>query len=455
MVGGRDRLDNTKRFDRRQLHARVWKIYQRMTVLRTPISIALALVTVATIVVVVGGNPTQPPLTRLQADAATREQRLVSSLAQGDGASTVNADAQTDLNEQTNAIAESVASVATLPPAPTATAIPTPIPPTPTPVYQAALPYVELNGFSHMWQTWNNCGPATLAMNLSYFGSTLDQADIGAVLRRHEDDKNVSPEELVAFAHSQGYYAQLRVNGNADLMRLLLSNGIPVLIETWLEEEPNDGLGHYRMLTGYDDAQQHWIAFDSYVSRNLIATADAYKGIALPYAETEALWKVFNYTYLLIYTEAQAPIVQAIFGDSLDPNVMWQQSLQATQAATQARPDDAFAWFNLGSTLTILGDHANATQAFDRARQIGLPWRMLWYQFGPFQAYHAMGRYQEVVSLADATLAMTTSVEELHYWRARGLIGLGDVAGARQALNYALGLNPTFQPAIEVLAGLP
>lgn len=414
-----------------------------MTVLKTPVSIALTLVVAATVIVVVGGNTAQSNQTNhLQADNATRVERLAQASVQ---------------QERT---VEPVAPVATLIPMPTDTPTPippspTPIPPTPTPVYQATQPYVELTGFTHMWQTWNNCGPATLAMNLSYFGSTLDQADIKAVLRQHEDDKNVSPAEMVAFAQSQGYYAQLRVNGNADLMRQLLSNGVPVLIETWLEEEPNDGLGHYRMLTGYDDAQQYWIGYDAYVHRNLLATEGGYRGIAMPYGETEDLWKVFNHTYLLIYTEAQAPVVQAIMGDSLDPNVMWQETLQANQTATQRDPNDAFAWFNLGSTLTELGDYAGAAQAYDRARQIGLPWRMLWYQFGPFESYHAVGRHQEVVSLADATLAVTNSIEELHYWRARSLIALGNVPAAQQALNYALSLNPSFQPAVDALASLP
>ena len=56
----------------------------------------------------------------------------------------------------------------------------------------------------------------------------------------------------------------LLVNGNDDLLRTLVSNGLPVLVETWHEDEPNDGLGHYRLLVGYDDAAQQWTLYDSY-----------------------------------------------------------------------------------------------------------------------------------------------------------------------------------------------
>ena len=47
---------------------------------------------------------------------------------------------------------------------------PTPLP-TALPAPTALPPTVQLTGLTHVWQTWNNCGPATLAMNLSYFGS--------------------------------------------------------------------------------------------------------------------------------------------------------------------------------------------------------------------------------------------------------------------------------------------
>jgi hypothetical protein len=91
-------------------------------------------------------------------------------------------------------------------------------PPTATPLpYAPAAPAVELTGLQHVWQTWNNCGPATLSIQLSYFGRPLGQETIGAALRTNPDDKNVNPEELAAFAHSQGFLATVLVNGSADL----------------------------------------------------------------------------------------------------------------------------------------------------------------------------------------------------------------------------------------------
>ena len=324
---------------------------------------------------------------------------------------------------------------------------------TPMPTWRAAAPSVQLTGLAHAWQTWNNCGPATLAMNLSYYGSPLSQADVGAALRPYEDDKNVGPEEMALFARSQGFNALVRANGDADRLRLLLSNNVPVLIETWHEPEPDDGMGHYRLLVGYDDVTREWIAYDSYDSRG-VDLSQPYAGIRLPYDEMDRLWAVFNRTYVLIYTDEFAPAVEGISGQDMDDATMWQRALQHAWAETQERPGDPFAWFNLGSDLVALGHFKLAATAYDHARQIGLPWRMLWYQFGPFQAYYETGRYQEVVALADATIQTTSSVEEIYYWKGMALQAQGDISGARQAWQRALELNPDYAEAAEVLAGL-
>ncbi|MBP8293939.1 MAG: C39 family peptidase [Caldilineaceae bacterium] len=339
-------------------------------------------------------------------------------------------------------------------PLPTASPLPT-VTPTPTatpPPAPQGLPATwQLAGLRHEWQTWNNCGPATLATYLSYYGSSLDQAAIGAVLRRSADDKNVSPEELATYAAAQGYMAQVLVNGDETLLRNLLTAGIPVLVETWHEAEPNDGLGHYRLLVGYDDAAQHWMAYDSYDRTGLIE-GDEYQGIRLGYDRFAPWWQVFNRTFVLVYPPERAATVDALLAASgAAPATMWAAAAARAQAELALEPGNAFAWFNLGSSLTAQGDYGGAVQAFDQARAIGLPWRMLWYQFRPFEAYLAQGRVQDVLDLTNSVLAQTSSIEEIHYWRGRALAVTGDLAAARASLAQALTLNPDFVPAREAL----
>jgi len=353
------------------------------------------------------------------------------------------------------------------PPSPTPTprfsnkASATPAAPTATPTLTpTALPFhlpiekqTELAGLAHYWQTWNNCGPATLAMQLSYFGSEMNQEAVRKVLRPNREDKNVNPSEMADFARSQGYNALVQVNGDPDRLKEFLSNGIPVLIETWLVPEPDDGMGHYRLLTGYDDVSQTWIAYDSYISTG-VDPNQPYQGIRLPYAETEKYWPVFNRTHVLIYPDEQAELVESILGKDADTAAMWQRALADAEASVSENPGDAFAWFNLGSDLTALNRFEEATQAYDQARVLGLPWRMLWYQFGPFHAYYEVGRYDEVLALANATLATTTNVEELYYWKGLVLQAINDAPAARQALERALQLNPNYEEAATALASI-
>jgi tetratricopeptide (TPR) repeat protein len=336
-------------------------------------------------------------------------------------------------------------------PAPTATPLPSPTP-SPAPLYRPAAQAIELTGLTHVWQKWNNCGPATLAMNLSYYGLAREQLDVAAVLKPNRDDKNVSPEEMAAFARSQGLHALVRVNGDVDRLRLWLSNGVPVLIETWLEQEPGNGMGHYRLLTGYDDARQEWTVYDSYISAGVDAS-QPYRGIQLSYADVERWWAVFNRTYVLVYSDALAPLALSILGEDADEARMWDRALGQAGAEAEQAPDDPFARFNLGSDLVALGRFEEAATAYDRARVIGLPWRMLWYQFGPFRAYYETGRYQELTALAEATIATDGEIEETYYWKGMGLAAQGEMAGARQAWQHALALNPNYAAAAAALAG--
>ncbi|RIK26136.1 MAG: hypothetical protein DCC55_40205, partial [Chloroflexi bacterium] len=47
---------------------------------------------------------------------------------------------------------------------------------------------------------------------------------------------------------------------------------------------------------------------------------------------------------------------------------------------------------------------------------------------------------------------VTDSIEEIHYWRGRGLAALGDLPAAAAAYRRALDLNPAYTPAADALA---
>jgi tetratricopeptide (TPR) repeat protein len=133
------------------------------------------------------------------------------------------------------------------------------------------------------------------------------------------------------------------------------------------------------------------------------------------------------------------------------------------ESGTLTGREQFFAWFNLGSNLVYLQDYAGAAQAYDSAfalyaslPQDERPWRLLWYQDGPYAAYYYTGRYQDVINLAHSTLINVDKpvLEETYYWRGRAKAALGDREGAVEDLRRAYELNPNSTPAGADLQGL-
>ncbi len=297
-----------------------------------------------------------------------------------------------------------------------------------------------LIGLRHEYQGWNNCAPSSVGMVLSYFDRTEAQAEIAPILKPDPNDKNVSPDEIVSYARSIGFQAHVGVGGDIHVLKQLVAAGIPVIVEIWFEPGPDDGMGHYRVLFGYDEQSGTFNAHDSYLGPSLTMT----------YAELDAMWHVFNRTYVVIYPQEDQPVVDGILDESAKGTQMWQRALSIAQEELARDRNNAFAWFNLGTSALKLGDTSQAAEAFDWARQLGLPWRMFWYQFGPFEAYMAQGRYQDVIALAEAGME-DADIEEWYYWRGRALEMTGDSEGARSDYLSAIELNANYVAAKEAL----
>ena len=334
-------------------------------------------------------------------------------------------------------------------PSPTATNTPVPIPPA-----------ARLSSFRHEFQGWNNCGPATLAMGLSYFDIVVTQVETASVLKPDPEDRNVSPHEMAAYVNEQTPFRAIeRTNGTLDTLRRLIAGGIPVIIELGLDP-PGEyrwmgWYGHYLLVVAYDDALEQLWVYDSWFGTSLVPgeNADA-QGRALSYEDLATYWRQFNRNYIALFEASQAVVVAEIIGEDMDDGVMWRASLARTRSELESEPDNAFLWFNLGTALNALGEHEQAAGAFDQARAIGLPWRMLWYQFGPYEAYYQVGRMEDVVVLADVTLKDRPYFEESYYYRGLAHAALGDTEAARDDLGRAARFNPNFDAAFLALEEL-
>jgi tetratricopeptide (TPR) repeat protein len=345
------------------------------------------------------------------------------------------------------AVPTSQASQTTEPTATSAAALPTAIPTmTPTPIPG----HVRLEAPRWEKQDWNNCGPATLALNLRYFGWEGDQFDISSMVKPDRGDKNVNIDELIYFVHNHAGWleAQYRVGGTLEILQRFIAAGYPVIVEKGYVIEsdgPDAGwAGHYLMLTGYDLERSIFISQDSFIGPDE----------EISFETLEAGWEAFNWVYMVIYPVAAPPPLESILGPDFDLDANRQRTMERARQVIETDPENAYAWFNLGTNLLYFERYRQAAEAFDNALSLGLPWRFTRYQFGPYIAYFHAGRTDDLLNLAEATLQRTAKAEESLLWRGWGRYRMGDLNDAIQDFRAALQINPNYidaQYALEFL----
>ncbi len=337
---------------------------------------------------------------------------------------------------------------------PTATAEFTSTPvPTPTPIPDQIL----LSGIRHEYQKQNNCGPATLAMALSFWGWEGDQRDTAAVLKPSTSDKNVMPYELENYVLCEaGLKSVVWYAGDLGLLKRLIAAGFPVMIEKGLDKH-NGWVGHFQLLAGYDDAQGHFNAYDSYDG-----DYDEGQTLLVPYETIETHWLHFNYTYIVIFpADRENEVFRILASDQDETSNLYKAADRASiNIFNSSGRDLFFAWYNRGTNLMRLADYGGAALAYDEAFNVyaslvpdDRPWRILWYQTGPYFAYYFTGRYYDVINLANQTLDLMSDpvLEESFYWRGLAKEALGDIEGAIQDLKTSLIHHPDFEPSLYQL----
>ncbi len=366
--------------------------------------------------------------------------------------------------EQTDPIVH--ATLTALAPTPTLVPSSTRTPPGPTDTPQATftpspsptpLPAsIQLKGVVHEYQKWNNCGPATLAMALSYWGWKGDQRDTAAVLKPNPRDKNVMPYEMQSFVEDNaGLKAAIRYGGDLDTLKRFIAAGYPVVVEKGFEVPKEGWMGHYEVLTGYSDAKQAFTAQDSYIGPDL----------PVKYTDLAQFWRHFDYIFLIIYPPDRESVVMSMLGPLADETASFQAAAQraSDEIYSLEGREQFFAWYNRGTSLVELQDYTGAAQAYDQAWTVyatvpeeDRPWRMLWYQTGPYFAYYYSGRYQDVINLATSTIdyASEPAIEESFYWRGMARLAVGETAAAEDDFRQTLVWHPGFQPGLAELQQL-
>jgi hypothetical protein len=90
------------------------------------------------------------------------------------------------------------------------------------------------------------------------------QVFIAQSLKPEPQDKNVGPHELAAFVQqATPLKALVRAAGDLETLQRFTAAGFPVIVQRGLDAYV--WMGHYQVVSGYDDALQLFYVYDSYL----------------------------------------------------------------------------------------------------------------------------------------------------------------------------------------------
>ncbi len=375
---------------------------------------------------------------------------------------------------------------------PEASALPTDIAtPTITPTAPPTSIILQNVTFVDQMHRWNYCGPANLSMALEYWGwkgepgNTYDIRDqIAAVVKPGENnpngnlidngntDVNVMPYELVDYVNDHTTLKAIyRYGGDIDLVKRLIAAGFPIIAEKGIYQTlpPENTLqwaGHYAFTTGYDDSQQMFTWQDSYTPNENIPYKQQGYNQKISYADYVSGWRAFDYVFIVVYPADRQDELNQVLGPWADETWAFQHALDIAnqEIQTLSGMDLFFAWFNKGTSLMYLGQDGEASTAYDYALQTlypalsndqnKRPYRILWYETGPYKAYYSTSQYQKVITLADnvlSTIVKPRSLEESWYWRAQAEYALGQYDQAYADLKTAYYYNKNLQATLDLM----
>ncbi|MBN2117795.1 MAG: C39 family peptidase [Anaerolineales bacterium] len=325
--------------------------------------------------------------------------------------------------------------------------------------------------YEHQHGRLNYCGPANFSMALTYWGWNGNRDVIGKAVKPTDKDKNVMPYELQDYIidNVPGTSSIVRYGGDIEMLKRLVAAGFPVVAEKGIYETDVNGkyswMGHYAFVTGYDETQREIIYQDTYQPD---AARNPGPDRRIKYSMFLEGWRAFNYVFIVVYPVEKENQVLTLLGPYADEQWASQHALSVAQ--TEARSltdiDRFFAWFNVGTSHVGLFQYVDAAIAYDYAFGIYAdlnvndsvrPYRMMWYQTGPYKAYYYTNRFADVINLADTTLNDTIAepvLEESLYWRGRAYYMAGKTDLAVKDYREALKIHPKWIPATQALQDL-
>jgi predicted double-glycine peptidase len=196
-------------------------------------------------------------------------------------------------------------------------------------------------------QTLNNCGPASVAEVLAYWGIHRSQGQVQAVLRADKSPWGMAPYGIPGYARSLGMQGLIAASGTLSQIKALISNGFPVIVNQWVSA--SDHIRHYRVIDSYSDRTRQLVSSDPYLG----------PGHAISYAEFAAIWAPSNDRFVVLYPPSRAAKLQAVLrAAGWDRTAAYTRELAWQRQRMRAGATDPSGWFQHNRFVALAFDEA-------------------------------------------------------------------------------------------------
>lgn len=159
-----------------------------------------------------------------------------------------------------------------------------------------------LEGMPLIRQSYNACGPASIAQVMGYFGRQVNFRDVSAWTRPTERSY-MSAQAIVKFAPMVGMEARLYANGTLNTVRRAIKRGIPLIALQSHVTKQRKVIPHWRVIVGFDDAERA-----VYIKDPLLGY------IAINYNDFKRVWKEQRGQFAVMYMPEMRSVVRKTLG---------------------------------------------------------------------------------------------------------------------------------------------
>jgi hypothetical protein len=264
----------------------------------------------------------------------------------------------------------------------------------------AALPAkADVGPMRHLWQSLNNCGPASVVMALSTFGIEADQEVARLALRGPDWRRGMGPGPVDPWASSlYGLRSVSRLNGTRDLVKRLVANGFAPMVTQWMQDPSISRIAHWRTVRGYDD------------DRGVFRVNDPMLGADVPLAYDwfDASWQPFSFRWMVLYRPEDAGRLRQLVGPDWDELAMRDRFYERAKADARAQ-DTSAAWLAYGEAAYQDGWFAEAVAAFEQGMRLGSATGVFTVRSSYPLALRALGRQNDANDAAARLASLTTT----------------------------------------------